>query len=64
LRVPVIRNGAVVFVISAVITPEGLTHALRMASGPDEWVRVLLDAHNVIYTWKYQVTGIYCKRES
>jgi signal transduction histidine kinase/ActR/RegA family two-component response regulator len=48
LRVPVVRDGAVTAVLSAVITPQGLTDALKMASGSDEWVRVLVNGDNVI----------------
>ena len=48
LRVPVVRDGAVTAVISAVITPQGLTDALKMASDHDEWVRVLIDGDNVV----------------
>jgi signal transduction histidine kinase len=49
IRVPVVRDGTVRYVLTALINPDRLDDLLRQEhSFPDEWVRGALDADNVI----------------
>jgi signal transduction histidine kinase/CheY-like chemotaxis protein len=49
VRVPVTRNGQLVFVLSAVITPDRLADVLRQRNAvTDEWVRGVVDNKGII----------------
>jgi PAS domain S-box-containing protein len=43
VRVPVIRNGSVQYVLSAVVKPESMTKLLKAQDVPADWVAVVLD---------------------
>lgn len=50
VRVPVIRDGAVVWVLSAIISPEGLQQALALDAQAAEGLRAVVNADNVVVT--------------
>ncbi|QRN95587.1 response regulator [Archangium violaceum] len=49
VRVPVMRGGALRYVLTAVITPESLTSVVtRQAPGDEEWTRTLVDSRGTV----------------
>ncbi|MGV3721196.1 MAG: ATP-binding protein [Actinomycetota bacterium] len=49
IRVPVIRNGEVRYVLTAAVTPKALTEVVASASSPDdEWTRTIVDGNGVV----------------
>src|SRR4029077_9600033 len=49
VRVPVIRDDRVAYVLSAIITPASLSAALTRGQGvPDEWVRGTVDRNGLL----------------
>ncbi|WP_257452856.1 ATP-binding protein [Archangium lipolyticum] len=49
VRVPVMRDGALRYVLTAVITPESLTDMVtRQAPGNEEWTRTLVDSRGTV----------------
>ncbi|HZP47885.1 MAG TPA: hybrid sensor histidine kinase/response regulator [Vicinamibacterales bacterium] len=47
VRVPVIRGGAVKFILSAIITPEAIRNVLERQQLPSDWVISIVDARGV-----------------
>jgi signal transduction histidine kinase/ActR/RegA family two-component response regulator len=51
VRVPVIRQGRVIYSLTAMLTPTRLADVIRQSrSSPDEWVRSILDTNDVLVT--------------
>lgn len=50
VRLPVIRDGQVVYILSAIITPEGLRTALSMDENVAEGLRAIVNADDIIVT--------------
>jgi signal transduction histidine kinase len=48
VRVPVIRDGSVKFVLSAVVKPESMSRLLEAQSVPPDWVAVVIDRNDRI----------------
>jgi signal transduction histidine kinase/ActR/RegA family two-component response regulator len=48
VRVPVLRGGQVVYVLSAWITSPGFSSVLRLQAFPDEWTRGVVDTSGIV----------------
>ena len=47
VRVPVERNGELLYILTAVVRPEAMLQVIREQRLPDEWVVSVFDTHNI-----------------